>query len=136
VSDPTRAIRVIRLREPYINFEARPWRPLLNVYETDQGVTLVVDLAGVNPADLHVHVNPTLIAVHGTRQLAAPAGLRRIHRMEIGAGRFELEVPLGSPIDPERAEGRYRDGLLEIDLPFADAPPERVVVIRITGGAR
>jgi HSP20 family molecular chaperone IbpA len=136
VSDPKRAIRVVALRQPYVAFETRHWQPPLNVYETGRGVVLLVDLAGVNPADLHVHVTPTLIAVHGVRQLTAPPDLRRVHRMEIGAGRFELEVPLGAPIDPERAEGRYRDGLLEIGLPFADNPPQRMVVIRIEGGPR
>lgn len=54
--------------------------------------------------------------------------------MEIGAGRFELEVPLAMPIDPERAEGHYRNGLLEIILPYASDPPRQVVVIHIEGG--
>lgn len=134
MSDPKRPIRVIALRQPFVAFEARPWRPPLNVYETERGVVLLVDLAGVNPADLHVHVTPNLIAVHGTRQLPTPPGLRRVHRLEIGAGRFEVEVPLAALIDPDRAEGRYRDGLLEIGVPYAERPTESVVVIRIQGG--
>lgn len=136
MSDPTRAIRVIALRQPFVAFEARPWRPPLNVYETEQALVLVVDLAGAKPSELQVYVNPTLIVVRGTRQLAAPPGLRRIQRMEIGAGAFELEVPLATVIDPERAVGRYSDGLLEIGLPYAEDPPTQVVVIRIEGGAR
>lgn len=136
MGDPTRTIRVIALRQPYVTFEARPWRPSLNVYETESGVVLVVELAGVNPADLHIHVSPTMIVVHGTRQLVAPPGLRRVHRMEISAGPFEIEVPLAVPVEPERAEGHYTDGLLEISLPYADKPTQRVVVIRLEGGAR
>ena len=136
MSDPTRAIRVIALRQPFVAFEARAWRPPLNIYETEQALTLVVDLAGANPAELQIYVNPTLIVVRGTRQLAAPPGLRRIQRMEIGAGPFELEVPLATPVDPERASGRYSDGLLEIAVPYASEPTTHLVVIQIEGGAR
>lgn len=135
MSEPMHTIRVITLRQPYVAFETHPWRPPLNVYETDRGIVLVVDLAGINPAELHVHVSPNLIAVHGIRQLAAPPGLRRVHRMEIGSGRFEFEVPLAAPIDPTEAEGHYSGGLLEIGLPYAKDGPQRTVVIRINGGS-
>lgn len=129
-------LQVFALRQPFVTFEPRLWRPAHNLYETDRGVTLVVDLAGVDPGDLHIHLQPRHVAVHGTRQLAAPEGIRRIEQMEIGTGPFQLEVPLGRPIDPERAAGRYAAGLLTIELPFAQQETQRVVVIRVEGGQR
>lgn len=128
--------QVFALRQPFVAFESRLWRPAHNLYETDRGVTLVVELAGVDPGTLHVHLHPRHVAVHGARQLAVPEGIRRIEQMEIGAGPFQLEVPLSRPIDPDRAQGRYTGGLLEIDLPFAQQPSPQVVVIRIDGGAQ
>lgn len=129
-------IQVFALRQPFVAFEARLWRPAHNLYETDRGVTLVVDLAGVDPANLHVHLHPRHVAVHGVRQLTVPEGIRRVEQMEIGAGPFQLEVPLGRPINPEGAAARYSAGLLEIDMPFAQQDTPRVVVIRIEGGPR
>ncbi|HMQ29883.1 MAG TPA: Hsp20/alpha crystallin family protein [Chloroflexaceae bacterium] len=130
------SFQVFALRQPFVAFESRLWRPAHNLYETDRGVTLVVELAGVDPGNLHVHVHPRHVAVHGVRQLAVPEGIRRVEQMEIGAGPFQLEVPLGRSIDPEQAAARYAAGLLEIELPFAQQPTPRVVVIRIEGGAR
>jgi HSP20 family protein len=130
------SIRVIAVRQPYAAFEVRPWRPPLNVYETDGGIMLVADLAGVDPAELHIHIHPGMVAVHGTRRLAAPEGLRRVHRMEIAAGPFELEVPLAATVDPEGAQARYADGLLEVWLPLAPRPADQVVVVRIERGGR
>lgn len=129
------AIKVYALRQPFVAFEARLWRPAHNLYETDRGVMLVVDLAGIDPANLHIHLHPHHVAVHGARQLSVPQGIRRIAQMEIGAGPFELEVPLPRPIDPDRAEARYADGLLEIGLPFSEQAEQRVIVIKIDGGA-
>lgn len=136
MSESTRAIRVIAFRQPFVAFETRLWHPSLNLYETEEGFVLVADLAGVNPSDLQVHVHPTLIMLQGVRQLRTPSGLRRIHRMEIGAGRFELEVALSRPIDPERTEAHYQNGLLEVHLPYAYHPPQRVAVVHIEGGVR
>jgi HSP20 family protein len=129
-------VRVFALRQPYAAFELRGWRPALNVYETEAGVALVVELAGVDPDALHVHVHPNSVVIHGVRRLAAPEGLRRVHHMEIGAGPFELRAPLTAPIDPDASEARYANGLLEVWLPFAPEPAQRVVVVRIDGGAR
>jgi HSP20 family molecular chaperone IbpA len=135
VTKPKPTIQVFALRQPFVTFESRLWRPAHNLYETDQAVILLVELAGVEPANLHAHIHPRHIAVHGVRQLAVPAGIRRVEQMEIGAGPFQLEVPLARPIDPERAEAHYTAGLLEIRLPFTQQPEQRVVVIRIEGGA-
>lgn len=132
---PTPKFQVFALRQPIVTFETGPWRPPLNQYETDRGVIVVVDLAGVSAQNLHVHVHPQRIAVHGERRLTAPAGIRRVHRMEIGAGPFQLDVPMPAQIDPEGAEARYTAGLLEIGLPFSQRPAQRVVVIQIDGGA-
>jgi HSP20 family molecular chaperone IbpA len=127
---------VIAIRHPFAAFEARPWRPPLNVYESEGGVMLVAELAGVDSTGLHIHVQPFQVVIHGERRLAAPDGLRRIHRMEIGAGPFMIEVPLATPVDPDGAKANYTDGLLEVWLPFAQHPPQRVVVVQIDGGGR
>ncbi|MCU0493805.1 MAG: Hsp20/alpha crystallin family protein, partial [Chloroflexaceae bacterium] len=119
MSNKPQTLRIFTLRQPGVAFELRAWRPPFNVYETETGLVLVVDLVGVEPANLHLHVAPRRIQVHGTRQLAAPPGLRRVQHMEIGAGRFELDVPLATPIDTERSDAHYNQGLLEISLPFA-----------------
>jgi HSP20 family protein len=136
MTKPKPTIQVFALRQPFVAFESRLWRPAHNLYETDHAVILLVELAGVDPANLHIHVHPRQVAIHGVRQLAVPAGIRRVEQMEIGAGPFRLEVPLPRPVDPERAEARYAAGLLEIGLPFAQQPEQRVVVIRLEGGAR
>jgi HSP20 family molecular chaperone IbpA len=138
MSNPQQStIRIIAIRQPFALFEHRPWRPQLNIYETEQGIQLVAELAGIALDDLRVHVHPTAVQIQGTRQMPAPPGLRRIQRMEITSGPFQVELPLATPIDPDRTEAVYRDGLLGIWLPFANQVTQRVVVIQLgQGGAR
>lgn len=136
MNDPRSPNRIFTLRPQFVAFESRVWRPAHNLYETERGIVVVVDLAGVDPASLHVHLHPRQIAVHGVRQLSVPNGIRRVEQMEIVAGPFHLEVPLARSIDPEGSEARYISGLLEIGLPFAQQAEQRVVVIRIEGGSQ
>lgn len=137
MSETKQPRRIIAIRQPFALFDARPWRPALNVYETGTGVQILAELAGISLADLHVHVHSTSVLIHGTRHASMPEGLRRVQRMEIAAGPFQVEVPLPAPADPDRAEARYVAGILEVWVPLAEQPRQRVVVIRIDeGGTR
>jgi len=80
------SIRIVAIRQPFALFESRPWRPPLNIYETDQGIKLVAELAGIDLDDLYVQAHPTNVQIGGMRQVAPPDGLRRIQPVEITSG--------------------------------------------------
>ncbi|NJK79225.1 MAG: Hsp20/alpha crystallin family protein [Chloroflexaceae bacterium] len=117
----------------YQVFDERDWQPALNMYETDQAVIIVAELAGIDPADLTLEVEANMVRIQGQRQPNAPEDLRRIHRMEMGFGHFAVEVILPTLIDPTRAESRYRNGLLEILLPLAKQPARRIAIASVEG---
>ena len=132
--EPQKAsIRILRVRQPYAQFEVRPWAPQLNLFEAEHAFVLVAELAGINPASVQIDVHPALVVIRGVRHLALPQRLRRLHRIEIAGGPFQVAVPLDPPVDPEQASARYTDGLLEVVLPFArDTGQGRIVIpIRI-----
>jgi HSP20 family protein len=131
------SIRIAAIRRPFAIFHSRPWQPALNIYETEQALLIVAELAGVDPANLAIDVHPMYIDIRGIRELNTPAELRRIQRMEIAAGAFQIDVPLSVPVDPEQAEARYANGLLEVWLPFGQRGVQQVVVISLReGGAQ
>ena len=83
-----------------------------------------------------MYAQQAIVQIQGTRRLEAPAGLVQIHRMEITSGPFRLEVPTTTPVDPERVEAHYRNGLLEVRLPFTQQSARRVSVAQADGGSR
>jgi HSP20 family molecular chaperone IbpA len=135
--DPRQAsIRILHFRQPYVQFEVRPWTPPLNILEIERAFVVVVELAGVTPASLQVDVHPTLVLIRGSRQIALPQKLRRLHRIEIAVGPFQIALPFDSPVNPEQATARYTDGLLEVVLPFARGAGQGKVIIPVrTGGS-
>jgi HSP20 family protein len=97
------------------------WSPALDMYETQDAIVVLIDLAGVDADKTEVHAQPNLLTVRGVRRERhgryASSEQRNYHALEIPYGRFERSVRLATGIDTDAAHASYRDGLLEITLP-------------------
>jgi len=118
------------------SFATTPWRPAVNVYETDGEIVVVAELAGVNPEDVTVQFEPGRLHVSGRRREMAPPNARVIHRMEIQSGPFAFEVPLPARVDAEGAEAACHNGFLEVRLPKRSVAERRTVSVRIRSAER
>lgn len=107
------------------------WTPAVDMYETDEALVLLFDLAGVQPEQTEVHAEPHSLTIRGVRrERYASDGhneRRNYHALEIPYGRFERSVNLPPGIDTAAAHASYRDGLLEITL--AKRVPRKVPVV-------
>ena len=92
------------------------WRPPADIYEAADAVIVTVELAGVDADELDVLLYEDALIVSGQRRLPSVAPGGRYHAAEIRQGWFRLEVALPTPIDPERAQAHYDQGLLQMTL--------------------
>jgi HSP20 family protein len=113
----------------------RGFRPAVDVYRTEEPptVTVVLEVAGVDPAELEIAFVDGTLAVRGRRR--REAGDRRVVHMEIDYGPFERLVPVPEPIDADSAEATYERGLLVVRLPLATQSRARVRVEITTRGS-
>jgi HSP20 family protein len=93
------------------------FRPAVDFYETAQGLTLRLELAGVPAEDVAISLAGQELVIRGCRKPPPPHGIRRFIRLEMGFGDFERSFVLPIPIDPQGVQARYADGVLEIQLP-------------------
>ncbi len=103
--------------------------PAADFYETEQGLVLRLELAGVKSDSLSVSLAGQELVVRGHRQPPPPSGLRRFIHLEIGFGAFERCFILPIPVDSQEVQARYQDGILEISLP-RKAPLIRQVPVK------
>lgn len=98
----------------------RGFRPAVDAYRTEEPPTLtvVVELAGVDPGTVTVTAVADALVVHGQR-LRPRAPERTYQLMEIDVGPFERRVSLPEEVDAERASASYEAGLLTVVLPLA-----------------
>lgn len=103
-------------KPPMVHF-ARLWEPAVDVYETEENVVVLVELAGVRQDRLEVMVEGSAVVVRGERKEIAPGGSKTYYQIEIHRGRFERVVPLPAAVDPDKTRASHDDGLLEVVLP-------------------
>ncbi len=91
------------------------WEPPVDLYESDDGLRLLVALPGVTPQQLEVVLTPSVIIVRGERALPAISRFAPIHRLEIPYGHFERRIAL-PPGQFELIDQRLEHGCLVLDL--------------------
>ena len=93
------------------------WVPAADMYENDTDMMIFVDLAGVDPDQVKVSLENRSIVLTGERPSPSPHGVMRIHQMEIDSGLFRRRIPLPAPVDFDKIQCTYKQGLLRIVLP-------------------
>jgi HSP20 family protein len=109
-------------RGPWFAGQRTGFRPRVDTYMTGDPpeLTIVVELAGVDPAEVSLVVAGDLLVVSGHRELGpgseCPASW---YQAEIPRGHFERQVRLPANANGEAARASYARGLLTIVLPLA-----------------
>ena len=74
--------------------QAAAWQPPIDVFETADGLRIVVALPGVEIQDIDVATERDVLVISGVRHLPSMARGAAIQRLEIPYGRFERQVRL------------------------------------------
>src|SRR3974390_3564679 len=100
------------------------WTPNTDVYQTDSGLVVKVELAWMRSEHLEITVEGNRLRVCGNRPDGCRAAKASFLVMEIEYGPFEsvLEMPEG--YDLSLAKAAYLNGFLRIDVPVLKRPPK------------
>src|SRR5258706_589609 len=104
------------------------WVPNTDVYTTDSGLVVKVELAGMRSENLEITVEGSRLRISGNRPDGCRAPKCHFLIMEINYGPFEsvLELPVG--YDLSQAKAAYLNGFLRIDVPVAPPQPKTTKV--------
>jgi HSP20 family protein len=95
------------------------WMPPTDVYETESGLIVKVEVAGLREEDFEVVVEDQILMIRGIRPDANER--RAYHQMEIRSGKFEIAIGLPSGVDLDEASAEYNQGFLTINFPKMQA---------------
>lgn len=93
------------------------WRPAVDVVETADSVQVLVEVPGIQAADLEVTVDGQVLRISGRKAAPECRGDARFHCVERDHGSFEREVELRGPVNTREATARLTTGLLTVGLP-------------------
>jgi len=108
------------------------WQPPTDVYETDEGLVVQVEVAGMRSEDFSISLAGQTLVIAGTRSDATPK--QTYHQMEIRFGEFRAEAHLPWPVEAEDVKATYEEGFLKVHLPRPRARRVLAVETKPEGG--
>lgn len=103
--------------------------PPLDMSETEDMISLRIDLPGVASNEIDVQVSGNQVTVSGERKEEKEENGKTFHRVERSCGRFSRSIILPCEVQDDKVEARYQDGVLRINLPkTAEATARRIEV--------
>jgi HSP20 family protein len=110
------------------------WIPNTDVYSTDAGLVIKVELPGMKSENLEIIVEGSRLRISGTRPDCCRAPNCSFLVMEISYGPFESVLELPPGFDLSQAKAVYVNGFLRIDVPPARAPHSKTTKVPIAEG--
>ena len=105
------------------------WAPNTDVYLTNEGMVIRVELAGMRREDLELTIEGNRLRISGQRPDGCRAPKCKFLVMEINYGSFESIIELPAGYDLSEAKAAYQNGFLRIDVPVAASLiPKRISV--------
>ena len=100
-----------------VQVRAGIWSPPTDVYETENGYVVRVEIAGMREADFEITVEDEFLMISGSRPDVPER--RAYQQMEIRFGKFETIVGIPGPVDLDASRADYSEGFLTVTLPKA-----------------
>ncbi|MGK2963805.1 MAG: Hsp20/alpha crystallin family protein [Gemmatimonadaceae bacterium] len=107
------------------------WTPAVDVRESDNELTLEVELPGIQPEDVEITAENGVLTVRGEKRSERKEGdeSSRYHMVERSYGSFVRSFQLPPGLDESKIEASYNDGILSVQIPKTALPQPRKIQI-------
>ena len=106
----------------------RYYVPYADIYETEQALSVVMEIPGVEKKDLDVALENEVLRVDARIDFAKYEGMEPVYT-EYNVGHYSRSFTLSNKIDQERISAQLDDGVLTLTLPKAkESQPRRISI--------
>ena len=111
------------------NAKTNHWHPAVDVKEEDDRFILTADLAGVNPEQIEITTDKSILTIEFERIRKDREEHQNYRRLERLHGIFKRQFNLPDVVDVSRISAKNRNGVLEVTIPKKEqAQPRRASV--------
>ena len=109
-------------------FERADWTPASDIYETESGYLIAIDLPGIDRQALEIDIDDHRLVVKGTRVVTEA----RQPPSERPRGKFLRTDSVPGSVDQAKIAAEYKDGVLQISLPKRSEQKPKKIDIKIS----
>ncbi len=110
---------------------ANAWTPMVDVRESENELSLEVELPGIRPEEVEITADNGILAIRGEKRNERKEGDEnsRYHMVERSYGSFMRSFQLPPGLDESKIEADYNDGILSVRIPKTALPQPRKIQI-------
>jgi HSP20 family protein len=105
--------------------------PAAELSQDQEAVYLKLEVPGIDLNDLDVQVTEKTVSFSGERKSRVQAEDQDATRSEFSYGKFQRVIPLPARVDNTQVKAEYKDGIVHLTLPKAEAEKNKVVKVAI-----
>jgi HSP20 family protein len=102
--------------------------PPINVFQQGDNLVAILEVPGVDKADLQIQAKDSAIRISGKKAISYPEQAS-LHRRERLTGTFDRTLTVPMQINADGIKAEYRDGMLALFIPRAEADKPRTITI-------
>ena len=107
---------------------ARYYVPNTDIYETEDALTVVVEMPGVERDKVDIDIENDVLLIEGLIDFARYAEMQPVYT-EYNVGHYSRKFSLSNKIDQNKISAEMKDGVLTLTLPKAEAAKPRKIKI-------
>ncbi len=107
------------------------WKPLVDIYETDEAIILKAELPGIKKEDVSVEVKDNVLTLKGVRTEEKEIKEKNYYRKERAFGTFSRAFNLQHRIQPDNIKARFKDGVLKIEIPKPEEEKPKQITVKV-----
>jgi len=105
------------------------YRPLADIIETKDGVSLILEMPGVAPENVDITLEKRELTIRGKTHSIQPGKLDLAYA-EYSQGDYERAFTLSEDFASEKIEAEMRNGVLRLTLPKAEASQPKKITVK------
>jgi HSP20 family molecular chaperone IbpA len=103
--------------------------PPVDIFETDNEITLMADMPGVKAANLKIDLRENVLTLDG--DVKPPEGAKEVDIIrEYDTGKYYRQFTLSQVIDQGKIDAEMKDGVLRLRLPKVEAATPRRITVK------
>ena len=104
--------------------------PSVDLSETDTAVQVAMDLPGVKPHEIDIHLSGNTLNVRGERKEEKEEKGKTYHRVERRSGSFARSITLPCAVNEDEVAAEYKEGVLAVTLPKSEEAKSRKIEVK------
>ena len=102
----------------------------LDMYETDNDVIITTAMPGVKPEDVEISITGDILTIKGEMKQEMKDEKSSYLRQERRYGAFARTVQIPVSVQSDKADAKFKDGVLTLSIPKAEEAKPRTIKVR------